>query len=292
MTDLNMVGTLADSNRVARALPFAQESVAVGESLYARHPGDPDILYRLASSYNNLGGLYTLLGRNGEAEKAQLRGMQLGETLAAQHPAIVNYSVSLAGSYVNLGELAQRHGNPAAALSWLQKGEKVLLGVLIREPHQSTARYFLSYDYSWQARAYDSQQDRKAAVQAWQHAIQYDDHNDPTLRAGKAMALVQLGNAKAATALADRLVANNPGADTLFQLAGVYSLADAALSGDNATLADADGAKSIALLRRVAAVGYFRVPEQLSQLRTSAQFAAIRTQKDYGLLMSRISSGK
>lgn len=292
MTDLNMVSAMADANQISRALPFAQESVTVGEALYSRHPGDPDILNRLGAGYNNLGGLYTLLGHNDEAEKAQLRGMQLRETLAAEHPTIVEYSIHLAGSYINLGELAERRSDPGAALDWLKKGESVLLGVLIREPHQSTARYFLSYDYSWQARAYDSQRNRDAAVRSWQLAIQYDDHNDPTLRVGKAMALEQLGDVPAATALADQLAAQHPDSDTLFQLAGVYSLADASLSGKDPKLANADAAKSIALLKRVAAAGYFRVPEQLKELTTGPQFAAIRAQNNYKVLISSIGAGK
>jgi serine/threonine protein kinase/tetratricopeptide (TPR) repeat protein len=292
MTDLNLTGSLAETNQVRSALPFAQESVAIGDALHARHPGDPDILYRLSSSYNNLGGIYTLLGRNDEAEKAQLRGMQLGETLAAQHPAIVEYSISLAGSYINLGELAQRHGDSPAALKWLRKGENVLLGVLAGEPKQSRARYFLSYDYSWQARAYSSQGHPGEAAESWKSAIRYDDHNDPTLRVGRALALAQLGDTTGAIALADRLVAENQQTDALFELAGVYALADAALSGKDAALANADGARSVALLKRVAAAGYFRVPEQLNQLRTSPQFAALRSRGDYQLLLRAATPGK
>lgn len=292
MTDLNMVDGLVEANQLKQALSYAQDSVSLGETLYARHPGDPDIMNRLGASYNNLGGLYTLLGRNSAAEAAQRRGMQLRETLAAQHPAIVVYSIHLAGSYINLGELAERDNRPSDALGWLSKAEDILLGVLTREPHQSEARYFLSYDYSWQARAYESQHDRKAALQNWQRAIQYDDHDDPTLRAAKATALEQLGETGAATALADQLAGKNPGADTLFQLAAVYAMADASLAGKNAPLAQAEAAKSFALLGRAAATGYFKVPEQLRQLKTSPQFAAIRNQPGYRSLLSEVSSRK
>ncbi len=287
MTDVNMVGTLAAMNEVAKALPSAEESVTMGEALYGTHPGDPDVQNRLAASYNNLGGLYTLLGRNGDAEKAHLHALKLREALAAEHPAIVEYGIRVASSYINLGELTERRNDPTAALSWLKKGENALLGVLASQPHQSTARYYLSYDYSWQARACDSQGDNKAAAQNWQRAIDYDDHNDPTLRVGKAMAMARLGDALGATALADKLVKGNPRTDALFELAGVYAVA-----AQDAKLAATDGSKSVALLNRVAAAGYFKVPEQLQQLKTSTQFTAIRARDDYKQMMAGIGRSK
>jgi eukaryotic-like serine/threonine-protein kinase len=292
MTDSNMTGVLAGANKVEAALPFAQNAVSTGEALYAGHPSDPDISNRLAASYNNLGGLYTLLGRNDDAEKAHRRSMELRETLVAEHPAIVEYSIRLVSSYINLGELAQRRNDSSAALNWLKKAEQALQGVLAKEPRQSIARYYLSYDYSWQARAYETQGNHKQSVADWEQAIQYDDHNDPTLRAGKALALAEQGDAPAACALADQLVAQNPRTDTLFELAGVYAISAAALSGKDANAADADGSKSIALLNRVSAAGYFRVPEQLEQLKTGRQFTAIRTRDDYKQMIATINSSK
>jgi tetratricopeptide (TPR) repeat protein len=285
MTDLNMVSTLAATNQLGKALPAAEESVKIGEDLYASHPGDPDIQNRLAASYNNLGGMYTLLGRNDAAEKAHLHSLKLRETLAAEHPAIVEYGIRVASSYINLGELTERRNDPPAALGWLKKGESALLGVLAAQPHQATARYYLSYDYSWQARAYDSQGDKKDAAQYWERAIQFDDHNDPTLRVGKAIAMARLGDAAAATAMADQLVAGNPGSDALFELAGVYALA-----AQDQTLAATEGSKSVALLNRVAAAGYFKVPEQLQQLKAGPQFKAIRMRADYKEIIAKISA--
>jgi tetratricopeptide (TPR) repeat protein len=215
----------------------------------------------------------------------------LVEILSSEHPAIVEYSISLAGSYINLGELAERSDDPATALNWLKKGENVLLGVLASQPRESKARYFMSYDYSWQARAYDSERDNNQTAQSWERAIQYDDHNDPTLRVGRALALVRLGNTAAATALTDKLVAENPQTDAMFELAGVYALAAAALSTQNAELAMADGAKSVALLRRVAAAGYFRVPEQLQKLKTASEFSAIRNRTDFKRMLATLDSG-
>jgi hypothetical protein len=73
-------------------------------------------VFNLGTTYNNLGGVYTLTGRNADARQAHLRALAIREKLAAEHPAVVDNQIYLAGSYVNVGELDVRDGQAQAAL--------------------------------------------------------------------------------------------------------------------------------------------------------------------------------
>lgn len=290
LTDVNMVATLAAAGQVARAVPFALDSVHVGESLLAHHPNDPDVISHLASGYENLGGIYTLLGQNSKALKAHYRSMQLYTRLSAEHPAIPAYSIELSGTYINLGELEQRQGNSPKAIQWLKKAGSVLRGVLSANPHQSKARYFLSYDYSWQARAYENEHHQALANQAWKQFLRYDDHDDPTLRAGKAMALASLDRIPRATALAAKVLASRPDPDTLFDLAAVYALANASLTSANPQRASQYAAKSLLLLQQAAKEGYFNNPQNQDRLRNRPQFNSLRSRRDFRSMLAGIET--
>jgi tetratricopeptide (TPR) repeat protein len=291
--DVNLVSFYGAQGKIKEALPYAEQAVQIGEKQYAAHPEDPDTGNRLGVGYNNLGGVYRLLDRIEESKKAHRRSLEIREKLAREHPAVVDYAVFLSGSYINLGELAEGDAKPKEALDWLGKGEQTLLGVLEKERKQATARFYLSYDYSWQARAYEDLGQQDEASKCWALAIDYDDHNDPQLKLSRAMALAHKGEFEKAAAQADELAKQEKLPETLYRLATVYALSStAANDAKNQLLAESCKAKSVDLLKRIKEQGYFKDPAHIEKMKKDTSFDGLRNADDFKLFAAETSATK
>lgn len=291
--DVNMVSAYAAIGKIKEALPYAEQSVQIGEKIYAAHPEDPDTGNRLGVGYNNLGGVYRLLDRVPEAKKAHEQALVVREKLSREHPTVLDYSIYLSGSYINLGELAEGDAKPKEALDWLGKAEQTLLGVLEKEPKQATARYYMSYDYSWQARAYEDLGEREEASKHWSLAIDYDDHNDPQLKLGRAMAFASKGEYEKAAAQADELAKQEKLPETLYRLAGVYALASGAASGaKNQTLAETYKSKSVELLERINEEGYFKDAAHVQKIEKDRAFDGLRGTEEFKRFSTEVTAKK
>jgi len=292
-SDVNMVSALAGIGKIKEALPYAEQAAEIGERTFASHPEDPDAAFRLGASYNNLGGVYRLLGREAESVKAHRRALEIREKLAREHPTVVDYNLALSGSYINLGELAESDGNPKDAVDWLSKAEQTLRGILGQEPKQATARYFLSYDYSWQARAFEDLGKQDEASKCWSLAIEYDDHNDPQLKLSRAMALAHKGEYEKAGAQADELAKQEKLPETLYRLAGVYVLsASAARAANNPSLADSYLGKAFELLGRATEAGYFKDSSHVEKLDKDTSFDGLRSAEKFRKFRSQLGVTK
>jgi len=203
--------------------------------------------------------------------------------LAREHPALVDYSVFLSGSYINLGELAEGDAKPKEALEWLGKGEQTLLGVLEKEKKQATARFYLSYDYSWQARAYEDLGQQEEASKRWGLAIEYDDHNDPQLKLSRAMALAHKGEYEKAAAQADEMTGGEQTLpETLYRLAGVYALSSSAAStAKNEAVAESCRAKALQMLTKVKDAGYFKDVSHVQKMEKDTAFDGVRDSQQF-----------
>ncbi|HMI50953.1 MAG TPA: protein kinase [Candidatus Saccharimonadales bacterium] len=288
--DVNLVSFYGAMGKIKEALPYAEQAVVLGERMYAAHPEDPDTGNRLGVGYNNLGGVYRLLDRIADSKQAHLRSLEIREKLAREHPALVDYTVFLSGSYINLGELAEGDAKPKEALEWLGKGEQTLLGVLEKEKKQATARFYLSYDYSWQARAYEDLGQQDEASKRWTLAIDYDDHHDPQLKLSRAMALAHKGEYEKAAAQADELGKEQTLPETLYRLAGVYALSSSAASAaGNESVATSCRGKAMDMLNHVSAAGYFKDAAHVQKMEQDLAFAGIRTRQEFQQFSSGLS---
>jgi tetratricopeptide (TPR) repeat protein len=291
--DVNMVSAYAAIGKIKEALPYAEQSVQIGEKIYAMHPEDPDTGNRLGVGYNNLGGVYRLLGKIPESKKAHEQALEVREKLSREHPAVLDYRIYLSGSYINLGELAEGDAKPKEALDWLSKAEQTLLGVLEKERKQATARYYLSYDYSWQARAYEDLGEREEASKRWGLAIEYDDHNDPQLKLSRAMAFANKGEYEKAGAQADELVKQEKLPETLYRLAGVYALSSSAANGaKNQTLAESFKAKTVEILERIKEEGYFKDAAHVTKMEKDTAFDGIRNSEEFKRFSAELTATK
>jgi tetratricopeptide (TPR) repeat protein len=182
---VNLSSLYARQGRLDEAKHVLQETTPHGETLVIDQPRNAEFRHALAAAFGNLGGIEMLLEDLGASAAAYQREIELREPLVLDHPAVLDYRLKLASTYTNLGELAVREERFADALPWFGKGIETLEWVLERESRHATARYFMSYTYSWNARALDSLSRFNEAAQQWEEAIRYDDRDDPALIKGR-----------------------------------------------------------------------------------------------------------
>ncbi len=101
---------LYQAGQYQEAIPFAEEALAIRrEQLGTRHPD-------VATSLNNLAGLYEAQGRYGEAEPLYQESLAIRrEQLGTRHP-------NVAASLNNLAGLYEAQGDAAIATTYLQAG--------------------------------------------------------------------------------------------------------------------------------------------------------------------------
>src|SRR5262249_4889076 len=97
------------------------EALKAREALAAERPEDVNVLLKLATTRNNLAGLYTAAGKLDKAEKAYAEGCGLLEQLSHEHPEVPTVAIGLATGYQGRAELALRRDLPADAHAWLTK---------------------------------------------------------------------------------------------------------------------------------------------------------------------------
>ncbi len=184
MSDVNLGALYARSNRLSDAAVELTKAVELGGRTVADEPNDPNLQHALAASWGNLAGVHMLQERYDDSRADYLREQPIRERLAAEHPTLVDYRLQLGSLYTNLGELETRQKRFADGLPWFDKAIDALQWILTREPSHQTGRYYLSYTWGWKARALEGANRWADAAAAWQHAIDFDDRNDPDLRAG------------------------------------------------------------------------------------------------------------
>ena len=188
MSDVNLGALFARTNRLSEAETELRKGGEIGERLLATGDLPPDVQHAIAANWGNLGGVHMLQNRFDDSAADYQKELPIRERLSTDHPTIRDYRLQLGSAYVNLGELDVRQKHFDTGAPWLDKAIVVLDGVVTREPQYQVARYYLSYAWSWKARALEGLSKFKDAVVAWQSAITFDDRHDPELQAGLAAA--------------------------------------------------------------------------------------------------------
>ncbi len=274
----NLASLYASTGREAEAEPHLRAAAGIGEALVAAHPDDPEYRKGLSATLNNLGGVYTLTGRTADARAAHERSLAIREKLAAEHPAILEYQLYLAGSYVNLGELEVRDGQCEAALDPLEKADRVLGGVLEKEPRHTAARFYTAYAASWTARALDGLGRFPEGKRAWERAASFNDGGFPAIPAGFARALALRGRTAEAVAQAQQVEkAQGLSPDIFYELAAAYSIA----SARDPARREACAVRAVELLRRAAAMGLFKAPGAADAALRDRDFASIAGRPEF-----------
>ena len=198
MSAVNLGALYARANHLPEAEAELTKATTLGEQLVAEAPTVPDYQHALAASWGNLAGVHMLQERFDQSAADYARELPTRERLAAEHPTVLDYRLQLGSSYTNFGELAVRQKKCSDALPWLDKSIDTLQWVVTREPRHQVGRYYLSYTWSWKARALEGLGRWRDAAAAWQSAIDFDDRNDQDLRAGLSNAKRHAGNVPSA----------------------------------------------------------------------------------------------
>jgi tetratricopeptide (TPR) repeat protein len=268
-SNVNLVFYYGSARQPAKALPYAEAGVRIADGLSKAHPGDADRQYQVSGALNNLAGVYALLGQLSDSRDAHRRARDLREALYREHPTVVEYAIGLASSYVNLAELEERFDNPSGSLDLAAKSIDILKSVLEREPRQAVARYSLRYAYLWRARDLSDLGRFADAVAAWDSAGVYDDFKDTGIRAGRILAIAQLGRCdEAAKASSEVLAAQKISGDAYYDLARAKSVCG---------MSESDVSPVMDLLKKAAAAGFFGDAANLRQLSKDSTLVRVRS---------------
>jgi tetratricopeptide (TPR) repeat protein len=179
---LNLGVLYAQSNRLTDAERELSAVTPIADRLVRAHADEPEYQNLLAASYGNLAGVYMLVNRLDDARESYRREMDHRQTLAQTHPLVTEYVLFLGSGYTNLGELEVRDNRAAQGLPWFDKAIDTIKSVLAREPRHAVARHYLSYTYSWRAKALDAVGRYADAMNDCDRAIEFDDQQNADLR--------------------------------------------------------------------------------------------------------------
>jgi tetratricopeptide (TPR) repeat protein len=181
---LNNLGILhARLGHLDEAEPILVRAIALADELAEESRGTANENV-VAVTRGNLAGVRVLLGRSDDARQDYESELALRRSIALRHPAVIEYQVFLGTVLCNLGELETRVERAGEAAPWFDEAIEAFERILAIEPRHATTRHSLSYTYSWRARAMEQLGRLDRARESWEHAIEYDDRSDASLREG------------------------------------------------------------------------------------------------------------
>jgi tetratricopeptide (TPR) repeat protein len=149
------------------------------------------------------------------------------------------------------------------------KAIDILKSVVEREPRQAVARYSLRYAYLWQARDFSDLGRYADAIGAWDAAMRYDDFKDTGLRAGRVLAIAQLGRCDDALKESSEILgAEKVSGDAYFYLAEAKAVC---------ATSDSDLSLAMEFLKKAATAGFFGDAANLHQLGKDGTLARVRS---------------
>jgi serine/threonine protein kinase len=275
-----------------------EQSQEVMEKLVHRHPSVALYQAQLADTCVNLGGIYQGLDRIPQAEKVLQRAQELLETLTAREPSEMQYQLSLGCLYVTLGHLPSQGQYRPEAMKRYDRAVDILTALHRQEPRLVLVRDNLLNAHGARAVLHAELKHYKEAVADWERVIELcaEEAKRNTYRSLALVARVRAGHYQRAVTEAEEL-AKDPQAepDALYALARAYACCvtavreDAQQSGsEQARLAREYTARSLELLHRVAATGYFTILGHLHHLKTTEELEPVRGQLDYQRLFGRM----
>jgi serine/threonine protein kinase/tetratricopeptide (TPR) repeat protein len=239
-------------------------------------------------------------GPGGAADAYQpLIAMQ--EKLAHENPKVLEHTINLAAAYTGQGTLAREQGHAQKALALYDKAIATLQAAARQEPRNVKAREALRTGHAGRAETLARLNRHGDAMVDWDRALELDtwpDHAEYSLQ--RALTLARLGEHGKAVSECEALARrkNLPG-PTLFTLARIYARSASAVgkvdlkgpplsAPERAKLGNRYAARAVELLVEADAAGYFRIPGNGHELKTAADFDALRSRADFNGLAARL----
>ncbi len=285
----------------AEAKSACQESLAINQRLVRDQPDVVDLQKTMAETYNNLGLFYARDRQHDKADAAYKQSLALNEAILHDHPKVVDYIVDVGGSYTNMATHVRRTRSPAESLEWSAKAIRLLEPVLQQDPREVHARMVL-FDVSMgRGQALLQLKRPEEARKDWRKMVELSaGQSHINMRLFRPAPLARLGDYLQATAEIETLLKEGSvQALNLYTFAYVYSLSSSAAANDarlpqteRNKLADKYGRRSVELLSKARATGYFQNPGRLAHMKEDDDLDAIRDRADFKKLLADVEAEK
>ena len=286
----NLAVLLQGPSELHEALELAREAEQIARRLDAEFPGNP--LYRglLGGACHVLGCVLDDLDRREDARAAMQEALKIREALAADHTAAADNVLDLAATCCNFANLLLNRLNmPDAALSHYGRAIELLTTHRAIRPDHAIAAEFIRNSHLGRALAYQSLGRHEESLQDLARVIELSEGSQRRhFQLARIEWLIAADPDRASVAAAT--VAENAGLlpAECFDLACL--VAKIAKEFDDAEERAPLEARSLALLERALAAGWFRVPENLARLRSEVLLNPIRTLAGFEALSTSAAS--
>jgi eukaryotic-like serine/threonine-protein kinase len=281
-------------DRPADAEAACQKALAINQQLVRDYPEAVHHQKRLAQTLNNLGLFYARNRQDAKAEAAYQQSLALNESILRDHPKAVTYMVDVGGSYSNMASHVRNSRSPEESLEWSARAIRTLETVLKQDSRDMNARMYLFDAFLGRAFALVRLGRDEEAAKDWRQSIVLSaGRSHINMRLYRPPALARLGEHVPATAEAETLLAEGKvQGSNLYTFAYVHSLSSAAAAIDarlapaeRAKLSDKYAGRSVELLRKAQATGYFQSTDRLARMKENKDLDAIRSRADFQALL-------
>ena len=278
------------ASRLTPAEGQHNHAVVLLDRLVREHPSNESYQAQLAESCINLAAIYQGTKRPPRAAEYYKKASDILEVLAKKNPSDLRYQTSLAALCLNWGNLRYEGIDVPVALDRYSRAIEVCNSVLRQEPRHSFARNVLLNASGARSLLYNDRQRYAEALADYDRVVELSEGADKDYHAGMRTAfIVRAGDYLKATSMADVLSQNrNADGDALYAMARAYALAMEAAKADTrresserTRMAGQFAARSLALLARVKAAGYFNDLGRREHLQTTADLASVRSLPEF-----------
>ena len=285
----------------AEAKSACQESLAINQRLVRDQPDVVDHQKTMAETYNNLGLFYARDRQHDKADAAYKQSLALNEAILHDHPKVVDYIVDVGGSYTNMATHVRRTRSPAESLEWSAKAIRLLEPVLQQDPRDVRARMYLFDVFMGRGQALLQMKRLEEARKDWRKMVELSaGQSHISMRLFRPAPLARLGDHLQATAEIETLLKEGSVQGlNLYTFAYAYSLSSSAAANDarlppaeRNKLADKYGRRSVELLSKARATGYFQNPGRLAHMKEDDDLDAIRDRADFKKLLVDVDAEK
>ena len=223
------------------------------------------------------------------------------EKLTREKPGDIEPRVLLAGLFNAQAMLSRNQGNSQGALVLYDRAITALQPALDKDPRHSRARQIMRDSHSGRAETLVRLNRAADALAAWNRTLEFDNwpnHNE--FRLQRALTQARLGEHDQATVECDALAeVKNLSPATLFSIARVYALSagivtlgvpkGAPLAPENQKrLGERYAGRAIAALATAESTCYFKLPDNMKELKISTDFDSLRSREDFKSLVARL----
>jgi tetratricopeptide (TPR) repeat protein len=295
---MNMGLVYGAKDRTAEAETFEKAGVDLLKRLVHDQPDVVANRKRLAAAYNNLGLLYARERNHAKAEEAYQKSLALHEALLRDHPTVVAFRVDLGACNGNMAMHIRRSRSPRESLPWANRAIECVTPVLKEDPENRPARASLFDAHFGRAVTLRQLGRDDEAARDWKRAIELSaGRPEINLRLFRPPALSYLDeHAQAATEMEALLGEGKVQPLNFYVFAYSYSRCvlgagkDLRLAAaERNKLADRYGGRSVELLRKAQAAGYFEDRSRLDRMKENEDFAPVRSRPDFQKLVADLN---